>query len=313
MLPRPARSRATQRPLAAAVASHPDRYAGLAAAAPQDPRALRRRSSVACAGLGLRGVILNSHTHSETWTTRSSAPYRGLRGARRPGLPAAEYPIEGDDRAVRRGRTRRRDLWLWRRDRPASAQDHRRQRTSTASGLCIVVGHCGEALPFSLFRLDYMRRATIASRRLPVHEAAAATTTITCANVYVEQRCGLGAGDHVLPFSARRRPCDVCDGLSVPLRPRRGPGERWPAAYPGGKERVLPGQRRARVSPRREAGLADTCIDDRATAFRLHTASSAACSAGANILPAARSFGERARRSRSDAAIIRSGRTPYRG
>src|SRR4029079_9230148 len=31
--------------------------------------------------------------------------------------------------------------------------------------LQIIVGHCGEALPFWLFRLDYMHRATVASSR----------------------------------------------------------------------------------------------------------------------------------------------------
>ena len=34
-------------------------------------------------------------------------------------------------------------------------------------GLRIVVGHCGEALPFWLYRIDYMHRATIASARYP--------------------------------------------------------------------------------------------------------------------------------------------------
>ncbi len=32
-------------------------------------------------------------------------------------------------------------------------------------GLRIIVGHCGEALPFWLYRIDYMHRATVASAR----------------------------------------------------------------------------------------------------------------------------------------------------
>ena len=33
--------------------------------------------------------------------------------------------------------------------------------------LQIIVGHCGEALPFWLYRIDYMHAATVASRRYP--------------------------------------------------------------------------------------------------------------------------------------------------
>ena len=51
--------------LAAAFASHPDRYAGLAAAAPQDPAGAAKEIERGVRRLGLRGVILNSHTHSE--------------------------------------------------------------------------------------------------------------------------------------------------------------------------------------------------------------------------------------------------------
>ena len=184
------------------------------------------------------------------------ADLRGLRGARRAGLPAPEHPVEGDDRAVRRGRTRRRDLWLWRRDRPASAQDHRGRRLRPLPGPAhrrrpLRRGAAVLALPP---RLHASRDDRL--RALPVHEAAAAKTERLPARerLRYEQRCGLGTGDHVLPFSARRRPRDVRDGLPVPVRPRRGPGERQPAADRGGKEAVLPGQRRARVrSARREA------------------------------------------------------------
>ena len=34
-------------------------------------------------------------------------------------------------------------------------------------GLKIIIGHMGEALPYWLFRLDYMYRATLASKRYP--------------------------------------------------------------------------------------------------------------------------------------------------
>ena len=51
--------------LAAAIASHPTRYAGLAAVAPQDPAAAAREIERAMGPLGLNGIIINSHTHGE--------------------------------------------------------------------------------------------------------------------------------------------------------------------------------------------------------------------------------------------------------
>lgn len=51
--------------LAAAIAKHPTRYAGLAAVAPQDPERAAREIERAMRGLHLNGVIVNSHTHGE--------------------------------------------------------------------------------------------------------------------------------------------------------------------------------------------------------------------------------------------------------
>lgn len=51
--------------LAAAIARHPTRYAGLAAVAPQDPGRAAREIERAMGPLGLNGVIINSHTHGE--------------------------------------------------------------------------------------------------------------------------------------------------------------------------------------------------------------------------------------------------------
>lgn len=49
--------------LAEAIAKRPDRFAGLAAVAPQDPDAAAREIERAVGGLGFGGVIVNSHTH----------------------------------------------------------------------------------------------------------------------------------------------------------------------------------------------------------------------------------------------------------
>ena len=51
--------------LAAAIARHPTRFAGLGAVAPQDPLRAAREVERAMTTLGLGGIIINSHTHGE--------------------------------------------------------------------------------------------------------------------------------------------------------------------------------------------------------------------------------------------------------
>src|SRR5580698_3251907 len=51
--------------LSAAVRSHPERYAGLAAVAPQDPQAAAAEIDRGMGQLGMKGVIINSHTLGE--------------------------------------------------------------------------------------------------------------------------------------------------------------------------------------------------------------------------------------------------------
>src|SRR5262249_54535020 len=51
--------------LAEAIARHPDRYSGLTAVAPQDPRAAAKEIERGATQLGLKGVIINSHTLGE--------------------------------------------------------------------------------------------------------------------------------------------------------------------------------------------------------------------------------------------------------
>src|SRR5208282_401680 len=51
--------------LAEAIRKHPDRFAGLAAIAPQDPTAAAKEMQRAVKSLGLKGAIVNSHTRGE--------------------------------------------------------------------------------------------------------------------------------------------------------------------------------------------------------------------------------------------------------
>lgn len=152
--------------VAAAVRSHPDRYSGLVAVAPQDPAAAAKEMQRGVQQLGLKGVIINSHTHDEYldapkfWEIFAAAealnvpiylhpntPSRGLIA------PLLEAGLDGAvfGFGVETGMHLLRIIVAGVFDRFPKLQ--------------IMVGHAGEALPFWLFRLDYMHGATVQSER----------------------------------------------------------------------------------------------------------------------------------------------------
>ena len=152
--------------LAEAVGRHPDRFTGLAAMAPQAPSEAAREIERGVRKLGLRGVILNSHTHGEYfddpkfWEIFEAAealdvpiylhpntPSRDLIGPLlESGLDGAIYGF-----AVETGMHLLRIIMSGAFDR--------------FENLKIVVGHLGEALPFWLFRLDFMHAAMVRAGR----------------------------------------------------------------------------------------------------------------------------------------------------
>jgi 5-carboxyvanillate decarboxylase len=154
--------------LAAAIAAHPDRYAGLAAAAPQDPAAAAKEIERGVRQLGLKGVILNSHTRNEYlddpkfWPIFEACEGLGVPAYLHPNSPSkamiAPFLEAGLDGAIY-GFGAETGLHLLR-IIVAGVFDR-------FPRLNIVVGHCGEALPFWMFRIDYMHRATVTSRRYP--------------------------------------------------------------------------------------------------------------------------------------------------
>jgi 2,3-dihydroxybenzoate decarboxylase len=155
--------------LAASIARYPTRYAGLAAIAPQAPQEAAKELERAVRQLGLKGAILNSHTLGQylddpkVWDIFAAAealdvpiylhpnsPSRALIGPLlERGLDGAIYGF-----AVETGMHMLGIITSGAFDRFPK--------------LRFVVGHLGEALPFWMFRLDYMHRATVASKRYPV-------------------------------------------------------------------------------------------------------------------------------------------------
>jgi 2,3-dihydroxybenzoate decarboxylase len=210
--------------LAAAVASHPDRYAGLAAATPQDPRAAAQEIERGVRRLGLKGVILNSHTQNEYldnqkfWPIFEACEALGVPVYLHPNSPPkamiAPFVEAGLDGAIY-GFGVETGLHLLRIIVAASSTASRAASSSaTAAGAALL-----------LYRTTTCR-ATIASGRYPFMKPAAKAERLPARErLRHEQRRGLGTGNHVLPRSTRRGPRDVRNGLPVPVRSRRGPGE----------------------------------------------------------------------------------------
>jgi len=149
-----------------AIRRHPDRFSGLAAIAPQDPSSAAKELERGVRSLGLKGAIVNSHTRGEYlddskfWPIFEAAealdtpiylhpntPPRNMIGPMlEAGLDSAIYGF-----AVETG------LHLLRIITAGVFDRFPRLR--------IVVGHLGEALPFWLYRLDYMHAATVKAGR----------------------------------------------------------------------------------------------------------------------------------------------------
>ena len=151
--------------LAEAVARHPKRFAGMTSIAPQDPEwsaAEIKRG----AELGFKGVMVNSHTQGEYLDADKYDPI--FRALAETGQPLYIHPATPPDAmidpmleagldgaifgfGVETGMHLLRLITIGIFDRYPDLQ--------------IVVGHMGEALPFWLYRLDYMHQAGVRSQR----------------------------------------------------------------------------------------------------------------------------------------------------
>src|SRR5581483_10120644 len=154
--------------LADAIRKHPDRFAGLAAVAPQDPAGAAKELERGVRQLGLKGAIINSHTRGEYlddpkfWPIFEAAEHLGVPVYIHPTTPPKSmigpFLERGLDGAVF-GFAVETGLHLLR-IIVAGVFDR-------FPKLTIVSGHLGEALPYWLPRLDFMHGNMVAANRYP--------------------------------------------------------------------------------------------------------------------------------------------------
>ncbi len=152
--------------LAQAVRRHPTRFAGLAAIAPQDPLRAAQELERAVKQLGLKGAIVNSHTRGEYlddakfWDIFAACEALGVPLYLHPTTPSKAmiepYLARGLDGAVF----------------GFAAETGLHALRLIVAGvfdrfprLQIVLGHLGEALPYWLYRLDFMHAIIVRTHR----------------------------------------------------------------------------------------------------------------------------------------------------
>jgi 5-carboxyvanillate decarboxylase len=152
--------------LAEGCRKHPTRFAGLAAVAPQDAKAAAKELERGITKLGLKGAIINSHTFGEYLDDEKFFPLLEAAEALdtpiylHPQVPwktmSAPFLDVGLDGAIY-GFGVETGLHLLRLITTGVFDRFPK--------LTVVAGHLGEALPFWMYRLDYMNRAGVVSKR----------------------------------------------------------------------------------------------------------------------------------------------------
>ena len=151
--------------LAEAIRKHPGRFSGLTAVAPQDPeysaKEIERGKS-----LGFNGVIINSHTQGEYLDDPKFWPI--LESAQAQDTPIYLHPNTAPKNFIQPMLDAGLDGAIW--GFAVETGTHLLRLITKGvfdrfPNLKLVVGHLGEALPFWLYRLDYMHGATVRSGR----------------------------------------------------------------------------------------------------------------------------------------------------
>ena len=136
---------------------HPTRFAGLASFAPQDPAAAAKEMDRAITSLKLNGFLVNSHTGNGYLDEPRFWPI--LEAAESLGVPLYIHPRAPSDGMAAPFRDYRMEGSIWGYGMETGTHAVRLMLSGVLDRfprLRIVLGHMGEALPFWLWRLDYM-------------------------------------------------------------------------------------------------------------------------------------------------------------
>lgn len=143
--------------LGEAVRRHPTRFAGLASFAPQDPPAAAKEMERAINSLKLNGFLVNSHTGGGYLDEPRFWPI--LEAAEALGAPLYIHPRAPSDGMAAPFRDYRIEGAIWGYGVEAGTHALRLMLSGVLDRfprLRVVLGHMGEALPFWIWRLDFM-------------------------------------------------------------------------------------------------------------------------------------------------------------
>jgi predicted TIM-barrel fold metal-dependent hydrolase len=143
--------------LAEAVRRQPTRFAGLAAFAPQDPKEAVKEMERAVRVLKLNGFLVNSHTGNGYLDEERFWPI--LEAAEALDAPLYIHPRAPSDGMAAPFRDYRMEGAIWGYGMEAGTHAVRLMLSGVLDRfprLRVVLGHMGEALPFWLWRLDFM-------------------------------------------------------------------------------------------------------------------------------------------------------------
>ena len=148
------------------VRKHPDRYTGLAAFAPQDPVEAAKEIERGVRDLGLKGAVVNSHTHNEYLDDPKF--YAIFEACEALDVPLYIHPQTPSRQMIQPFLDRGLDGAIF----GFAVETGLHLLRIIVAGvfdrypkLQIVVGHLGEGLPFWLYRLDFMHAAGMAANR----------------------------------------------------------------------------------------------------------------------------------------------------
>lgn len=215
--------------LVEAIRRHPDRLAGLAAIAPQDPPAAARELQRAVNTLGLKGAVINSHTKGEYLDDPKF--WEIFEAAEALDVPIYIHPRSPSPAMLQPFLKRGMDRALM----GFGVEVAMHTLAIITSGaldrfpnLKIVIGHAGEGLPYWLYRIDYMQqhnRATFMPvlERLPsdyLRDNIYVTTSgVPWAPAITMAQSVLGM-DHVLyamDYPYQYQPCEVAMVDALPI------------------------------------------------------------------------------------------------